>query len=106
MGKKITVLSSESFDEFISKGNVVVDFYADWCGPCKMMAPHFEKASEKVTGVKFAKIDIDDNLDVASKFQVMSIPTTILFKDGEMVDRRTGAMYEEDIEKIIESNFN
>lgn len=105
MAGKITVLNEDTFEDFISKGNVIVDFYADWCGPCKMMAPHFEKASGKIKDVKFAKIDVDSNLMVANRFQVMSIPTTILFKEGEMVDKHTGAMYEEDITEAIEKNF-
>ncbi len=57
MAEKITELSGENFDAFIESGNCVIDFYADWCGPCKMLAPEFEKASENIENVKFGKID-------------------------------------------------
>ncbi|OIO81330.1 thioredoxin [Candidatus Pacearchaeota archaeon CG1_02_32_132] len=101
----IKILNSKSFNEFIKKGNAIVDFYADWCGPCKIMAPHFEKASEQIKGVKFGKVDVDGNQDLAQRFQVMSIPTTIFFKDGEQVDRHSGALSEDDIKKTIGKAF-
>lgn len=105
MTENITVLDDKKFDEFIKKGNVVVDFYADWCGPCKIMAPHFEAAAEEMKGkVLFGKLDVDANTEIAQRFQVMSIPTTIFFKDGEQVDRTIGAIGKEEIlEKIKES---
>ncbi len=105
MAGNITVLDENSFDDFISSGNCVIDFYADWCGPCKIMAPHFQKASEEFTNVKFAKVDVDANPDLAGRFQVMSIPTTLFIKDKEQVDRFTGAMRLEEIKEKIESNF-
>lgn len=98
-------LDSDSFDDFIAKGNVVVDFHAEWCGPCKMMAPHFKKAAETIKDVKFGKIDVDGNQEIASRFDVMSIPTTIFFKDGEVVDQHTGAMGFEEIKKKINAAF-
>jgi thioredoxin len=104
-GGKITEIDSESFDAFIEKGNVVIDFWADWCGPCKMMAPQFEKAAEKIKGVKFGSVDVDKNQELAQRFQVMSIPTTIFFKDKEQVDRQSGAMSEEDIERAVKDSF-
>ncbi|MDP4039221.1 MAG: thioredoxin [Candidatus Pacearchaeota archaeon] len=105
MAGKIKILNSESFNDFIGKGNVVVDFYADWCGPCKVMAPHFEKASEEIEEVKFAKVDVDNNQELAMRFGVMSIPTTIFFKNKEQVDRYTGAMRFEDIKERVEKSF-
>lgn len=101
----IKELDVENFNDFISKGNVVVDFYAEWCGPCKIMAPHFKKAAESVKDVKFGKLDVDGNQEIASEYGVMSIPTTIFFKDGEMVDRHTGALSESDIKNKISSAF-
>jgi thioredoxin 1 len=101
----VKVLESDSFDEFIGSGNAVVDFYADWCGPCKIMAPEFEKAAEKLKSVKFGKVNVDGNQDLAGRFGVMSIPTTIFFKEKEQVDRHTGALRFEDIKEKVEKDF-
>ncbi len=98
-------LSSEDFDDFTGEGNSIIDFYADWCGPCKIMEPHFEEASEKIKGVRFGKVNVDSNPEIAGMFDVMSIPTTILFKDGEQVERHTGAMDFDEIKELIENNF-
>ena len=87
---KIEHLDEKSFDDFISKGNCIVDFYADWCGPCKMMAPEFDKAAKEMKDVKFGKVNVDGNQSIAQRFQVMGIPTVILFKDKEQVDRFSG----------------
>lgn len=102
MGKHTTDLSKKSFNEFIKKGMVVIDFWAAWCGPCKITAPIFEEVAEEMKGkVKFGKVDVDVNSDLAQRFQVMSIPTIIFFKDGEQVERVVGALYKEDlVEKI------
>ena|SRR3990167_906979 len=104
MGKNTIDLDGKGFNEFIKKGVSVVDFWAAWCGPCKMVAPIFEEAAEELKGkIKFGKVDVDAHSDLAQRFQVMSIPTMIFFKDGEQVDRAVGAMYKEDlIEKIEE----
>lgn len=98
----VEVIDSKKFNEFISKGTSVVDFYADWCGPCKIMAPAFERASGKVKEVKFAKLNVDGNQDVAMKYGVLSIPTTIVFKNGNVKDMHTGALSESEILKLAE----
>tara|TARA_Y100000034_G_C6835507_1_gene377510 strand:+ start:447 stop:755 length:309 start_codon:yes stop_codon:yes gene_type:complete len=98
-------LNSEEFDDFIADGNSVVDFYADWCGPCKVMAPEFEKASEELKSVKFGKVNVEGNQELAGRFGVMSIPTTIFFKGKEQVDRHTGALRFEDIKEKVEKEF-
>ena len=104
--KNIKILDEESFDEFISKGNAVIDFYADWCGPCKVMAPEFESAaSELASKVKFGKVDVDKNQGLAQRFQVMSIPTTILFKNKEQVERKSGALPKKYLLELAEKNF-
>jgi thioredoxin 1 len=105
MAGKIEVLDTDNFDAFIKKGNVVVDFYADWCGPCKTLGPEMEKAAGNVKEAKFGKLNIDGNQEVAMKFQVMSIPTVIFFKDGEQVDRFGGSASSEEIEKKVEKAF-
>ncbi len=102
MSQNIQVLDSKNFSSTIAKGSVIVDFYADWCGPCKIMAPNFEKASHKVTSVKFAKLNVDGAQDIAMEYGVMSIPTTIAFKNGQAVDMKVGALSENDIVKMAE----
>ncbi len=101
----VKMLTEDDFDDFISSGNVIIDFYADWCGPCKIMAPHFQKASEEIKNVKFGKIDVDAESDIAQRFQIMSIPTSIFFKDGEQVDRHTGALSFDMIKEKVETDF-
>ena len=105
MAGKITNLNDKNFDSFIEDGNCIIDFYADWCGPCKMLAPEFEKASEKIKGTKFGKVDIDKNQKIAGRFQVMSIPTILFFKNKEQVNRHSGILSSGDIQKKIDSVF-
>ena len=91
---EITTLSDASFDEHVKVADipVLVDFWAEWCGPCKMIAPVLEEiAGEHAGKVQVAKLNIDENLDVTRRFEVMSIPTLILFKDGEPEARIIGA---------------
>jgi thioredoxin 1 len=90
---EVKVLTSATYADTVASGAVVVDFYADWCGPCKMMAPVFaETAAEYEGKVVFAKLNIDDNRQIAADNQVMSIPTLFFFKDGEVKDRVTGSL--------------
>jgi len=101
----IKELSEKEFDLFIKKGNVIVDFAADWCMPCKIMEPQIKKAAEKLKEIKFGKVDVDDENDLAMRFEVRSIPTTIFFKDGEVVDQHTGAMTADMIERTAKEAF-
>ena len=90
---EVIVLSSENYDEVTGSGITIVDFYADWCGPCKMMAPIFDEAKDAYEGkATFAKINVDDNKEIAIKNQVMGIPTLLVYKDGQLVDRVTGVI--------------
>ena len=82
---------------------VLIDFWAAWCGPCKMMAPIVESLAESYEGkVKIGKLNIDDEMEIAQRYRVMSIPTFIIFKDGEAVDVSVGAMSKEDLEKKLQ----
>lgn len=88
---KPVVLTDNSFDQVVSKGVTLVDFWAEWCGPCRQIAPIVEQiASENEGKITVGKLDVDANGDTAMKFGVMSIPTLILFKDGEPVERLVG----------------
>jgi thioredoxin 1 len=93
-------LTQDNFEDNIGQGKAVVDFWAPWCGPCKVMAPHFEDASEEVDGVNFFKVNVDDNQATSQEYGVRSIPTVVFFKDGEEQGRVTGAMKKD---KILES---
>lgn len=82
---------STDFENIISKGTVLVDFFAKWCGPCKILAPVLEELAEEYKEkITILKIDVDEFSPIASKFSVFSIPTLILFKDGEIVKKTVG----------------
>lgn len=100
------VKSNDDFKNEVenSKIPVVVDFYADWCGPCKMLGPIFEKISADYEGkVKFVKVNVDEVGEVAAKFNVMSIPTMIFFKEGKSVAQQMGALPEPMLKGWIDS---
>ena len=94
MAANIATFTDATFDEEIKGAEeaVLVDFWAEWCGPCKMIAPILEEiATEQAGKLRIAKLNVDENLDVARRFEVMSIPTLILFKEGEVQLRLIGA---------------
>ena len=95
----VNVFNEENFEEEVlkSEGTTLVDFYADWCGPCKMMAPAIEKLSEENTNVKFGKVNVDENPDLAEKYNIMSIPTIMIFKAGKDVKSFVGVTPKEEI---------
>ncbi len=92
----------DTFNDDIKSGVTLVDFYADWCGPCRMLTPVLEKVSKDLQGtVKVLKLDIDNAQKIASSFQVTSVPTLILFKDGKEVDRIVGLRDADSIKEFI-----
>lgn len=100
----IIELANENFSELISNGLVLVDFYAVWCGPCKMMHPVIEEFSKNNASVKVIKVDVDEHQDLARNYAVMSIPTLILFKDGETVEKNIGFTPKDVLENWLEKN--
>ncbi len=94
---KPIVLTKESFDAEVLKSDipVLVDFYADWCGPCKMLSPVIDKLAEEVTHAKICKVNVDSQNKLASEYGVMSIPTIIAFKDGKVSNKAVGLQSKE-----------
>ena len=92
-------LTNENFDEVVHDGLVLVDFFATWCGPCKMQAPILETLPENI---KVVKVDVDEQEDLARRFGIMSIPTLILFKDGKEIKKNIGLTPKEVILSWIE----
>ncbi|MFG6148334.1 MULTISPECIES: thioredoxin [unclassified Halobacillus] len=94
--------TDQNFTEETSEGLVLADFWAPWCGPCKMIAPVLEELDEEMSDqVKIVKLDVDENQETASKFGVMSIPTLLLFKDGKVVDQVIGFQPKEALAELI-----
>ena len=101
----IIEVNDAGFKEEIGSGITLVDFWAPWCGPCKMIAPILEELAPEVEGkANIAKLNVDDNQATASEYEVMSIPTLILFKDGEPVDKVVGFQPKEQLAALIEKH--
>lgn len=96
-------LNNENFENEVLKSEkpVVVDFWAAWCGPCRMMGPIFEELSDDMSDVKFAKLSTEEHGDKASEHNIMSIPTLVVFKEGKEVGRISGVMPKEDLKEKI-----
>jgi len=95
-------LKSEILEELTREGTVIVDFFATWCGPCKMLSPVLESFAENNKTIQVIKVDVDTHKEVAMNYSVMSVPTLILFKDGKLVKRQSGYMTEESLVKWID----
>lgn len=98
------IVSENEFEKEVKEGLVLVDFFATWCGPCRMMASVLEQAEKEFKDVKIIKVDVDESEDLARKFGVMSIPTIILFKNGKELDSHIGLMSMDKLKNFVESN--
>ena len=98
-----TELDEEGLQEAMDSGETwVVDFWAEWCGPCKKMAPHFQEASEEVENVNFGKVDMEEHQQLGGKMGVRALPTLLILKDGEETARKSGLMNKDQLKSWIE----
>ncbi len=103
MGKEVILTDTNFNEEVINAGTpVLVDFWAEWCGPCRMVGPVIEEIADEFEGrVKVAKLNVDDNQQTAAKYGIRSIPTLLLFKGGELVDQMVGVQPKANLVEII-----
>ena len=100
------IINQKDFENEIKEGVVLVDFFATWCGPCRMMGAILEEVDREIEGkAKIVKIDVDQNQDLARRFGVMSIPTLILFKNGQMVQKSVGVMQKNQCVDLIKKSL-
>lgn len=97
-------VTKDNFKEEVleSKVPVLVDFWAEWCGPCQMVLPIVEELADEVTDAKICKVNVDEQMELAKEFRVMSIPTFLVFKDGEKVKSEMGAKTKEELKSLLE----
>lgn len=95
-------ITKADFDDKIKNGIVLIDFYADWCGPCKMLTPELDELSNELDQVKIYKVNIDKEQELTQRFNVMAVPTMLLFKDGEIVGKTSGYSPKQLIKGFIE----
>ena len=100
---EILKVNSQNFEEEVlrSKKPVLVDFYADWCGPCKMLSPIVDQVAEENEDIKVVKVNVDDAQDLAMKYQVMSIPTLVVIKEGKEINRSVGLIDKNQVVNMI-----
>ena len=97
--------SKDGFDKALSQGKLMmVDFWADWCGPCRMLGPVIEQLAGQYPDVVVGKVNVDDEQELALRYGVMSIPTVIFFKDGKEIDRKVGVMPPEVFTQVLDTN--
>ena len=99
------VETTKEFAETIKEGTTVVDFYADWCGPCRMLAPIFEEVSKELSDIPFLKVNVDKLQDIAINYRVSSIPTIIIFKDGKVDKIQVGYIDQSKLLNLVKSSL-
>jgi thioredoxin 1 len=99
--------TAANFDAMTKKGNVVVDFWASWCGPCKIVSPILEQVAAVLHDkVAFGKVNVDNEYELAERFEIMAVPSLLFFKDGELIDRITGALSKDELVKRAKEAFS
>lgn len=106
MADKVQELTNNEFESFTKEGIVLIDFFAEWCMPCLMLAPILEELSDKFKKkIKFGKVNVGDNQALAQKFKVSSIPNMTIFKDGKVIDQIIGALSSEELEEKLKKHL-
>ena len=100
----VAEINDANFDTEVSQGIVLVDCWAEWCGPCRMVAPVLDELSTEMSDISIRKLNVDENQSTAQKLGIQSIPTLLLYKDGKLVDKMIGALPKPQIKKFIESH--
>lgn len=98
-------ITDAEFNEAIQKGNIVVDAYADWCGPCKMLGPVIEQLDTEMSSVTFLKLNVDEQQEKAGEYGIMSIPTLLFFKDGKKIEQLSGFMPKDVLKEKVNQIF-
>ncbi len=100
------IVNENEFDEIIKNGVTLVDFYADWCGPCKMLSPILEELSKEYPNITFVKVNCDNDIKLAERFGIMSIPAMYMFKDGTQIANTGGYRPKDDMKDFIDKAIN
>ena len=99
-------VNDDNFEaEVLKSEKAIVDFWAEWCGPCRVLGPRFEELSNEMTSIKFCKVNVDNNQRIAQKYEIRSIPTVLLFRNGELAGRIIGALPKDSLKQKIEQVF-
>ncbi len=99
----VTAVTSETFETEVLKADrpVIVDFWAAWCGPCKKLSPMIDQLAEETADIKFCKVNVDEEPDLASRFRIMSIPSLLVFKDGELANTSVGLISKNEVLALV-----
>lgn len=98
---KVVEIKEEEFKDIIKTGKVVVDCFANWCGPCRALSPIVDQVAEENDNIKFYKLDVDNAPNVSVEYEIMSIPMLLIFEDGKLIDKSVGLISKEELENLI-----